>query len=152
MWWWEAVLSLVLRVFQATNTGKTKVLNLPSVCDSVLWCFLFFISILISILIDHYPVSPLDRLLTPSQTTWGKKNCYHSSAARFCLGFNSLVYWDLGGMHTPLHMIVCPQYIQMTPIYLYTPYVQMHCCLVLRPLQALHPLWDPPTPSETPAF
>ena len=46
----------------------------------------FFTSILIFILIDYYPVSSETDPLTPSQTPWGKKNCYHSSAARFCLG------------------------------------------------------------------
>ena len=66
-------------VLQPLNkAARVKYWILPSVCDSFLWSLLFFKSILISILIDHYPVSPLrwtplDALI-PSHTTWGKKN------------------------------------------------------------------------------
>ena len=66
-------------VLQPLNkVARVKYWILPSVCDSALWSFLFFESILISILTDHYPVSPLGQtplnLLTPSQATWGKYN------------------------------------------------------------------------------
>ena len=52
----------VLQLFN--KVAKVKYWILFSVCDSVLWSFLI-ISIFISILIDHYPVSPQTDLLDP---------------------------------------------------------------------------------------
>ena len=56
-------------VLQPLNkVARIKYWILPSVCDSVLWSFLFFTSILISILIDHYTVSPSDRSPGPPRS------------------------------------------------------------------------------------
>ena len=101
---------------------------------------------LISILMDHDPVSPFGHtlldLLTPSQTTWGKKNCYHSSAARFCLGFWLTCMWRLRGHpYTPicLYAPICLDFW----LYIWTPpYLKMSTSCSETP-PSPHPLWDP---------
>ena len=131
---------------QATNTGKSKVLNITFCLWFSSLILSFFISMFISILIDHYSVFPLGQIhvdpLTPSHTTWGKENCYCSSAARFCLGFLIACMWKLKG-HPYCPYVCIPLYAQMSP------------CIFGHPIcpNALPPCSETlqaPTPSETP--
>ena len=69
------------------QSGKSKLLNLTFCLWFSSLILSFFKSILISIIIDHYPVSPWTPWSPPRPL---ERKTYHSSAAWFCLDPNPL--------------------------------------------------------------
>ena len=90
---------------------------------------------LISILTDLYPVSPLGPPDPPPRPLEERKPVT-TVLQDFAYDFNLLVCGDLGGIYTPQY--VCKPHMFRCPLYIWTPtYVQM-------PPYALKPLQAPP--------